>query len=449
MRTKAQVTVFAALAAVAALAGCEGASHEAAVVPLAGGATTAVDRTSNAFSLPAPNLDADDLSRHLDGDAAFEANFVSAPATINAGLGPKFNNSSCARCHVRDGRGLPVTGNGHRGSTLLVRVSVPQGQASVPGGAAPANELGTQLQDHAIYGFVPEASIDLVWREVEGRHADGQAYLLRAPSLGIRLADGQPLDAGVLTSARVPPAVFGLGLLEALSEETVLGLADPNDADGDGVSGRANLVWSVSEARAALGRFGWKSNTPDLLQQAAAAYANDMGVSSPLFPEPDGTFEVDAGTLSAVTFYTQTLAVPRRERATEPEVQQGESLFRSAGCGACHVEALRTGAHPIAGLSHQLIHPYSDLLLHDLGPGLADGRPDFLASGSEWRTTPLWGLGLTETVLPYSSYLHDGRARSIEEAILWHGGEGERSKEAFRNMSRRDRAALLAFLRSL
>jgi CxxC motif-containing protein (DUF1111 family) len=198
-----------------------------------------------------------------------------------------------------------------------------------------------------------------------------------------------------------------------------------------------------------VGRFGWKANTPTLRQQAASAYSNDMGVSSPMFPEPDGTSEIDAATLTAAAHYTQTLAVPHRDREHDPAVQRGEQMFRDAGCGGCHVETLHTGAHELSALRRQMIHPYTDLLLHNMGFDLADGRPDFLASGTEWRTAPLWGIGLAQTVLPYSTFLHDGRARTIEEAILWHGGEAETSKEHFRTMQASERQALLEFLQSL
>jgi CxxC motif-containing protein (DUF1111 family) len=407
------------------------------------------DRTSNAYSFPAPNLTAEELARHLEGDLAFEATFVSPPAVINPGLGPLFNNNACAKCHVRDGRGLPVAGHGPLGSPLLVRVSASEGEPSVPGGAVPVDGLGTQLQDHAIYGAVPEVSIALSWVEVTGEYGDGAPFSLQRPQLAVNLADGQPLAGDVMTSPRIPPPAFGLGLLEAVLEDEILSIADPDDEDRDGISGRPNYVWDVRRSAMVLGRFGWKSNSPSLLQQAAAAYANDMGVSSPMFPEADGTWELDEQTLAAAAFYTQTLAVPRRASWEDPGVRRGEALFRSTGCAACHVEELHTGGHEVTALVGQTIFPYSDLLLHNMGFDLADGRPDFLASGTEWRTAPLWGLGAAQTVLPYAGFLHDGRARTIEEAILWHGGEAETSKERFRMLPASERQALLAFLRSL
>jgi CxxC motif-containing protein (DUF1111 family) len=253
----------------------------------------------------------------------------------------------------------------------------------------------------------------------------------------------------MLTSLRLPPPVFGLGLLEAVEVPTLRALEDAHDRNGDGISGRLNEVWDVQAGALAPGRFGLKANSPNLLQQSAEAYFNDMGITSPLFREPDGTHELSQETLEAAVFYSQSLAVPARTTVDDAEVQHGEELFRSAGCGHCHRETLETGDHPVPELSRQRIHPYTDLLLHDLGPGLADGRPDGVADGQEWRTAPLWGLGLTQTVLPYASYLHDGRARTLEEAILWHGGEAERSRERFRTLSAEERAALVKFLSSL
>lgn len=446
----ALVGMLVAVAA-GAIGGCllDADSAASGPAPLAGGDTTVVDRTSNAFSFPATNLTAELLAMHLEGDVEFEASFVSPPAVINPGLGPLFNNNACAKCHLRDGRGLAVAGPGPVGSPLLVRVSVLEGEPSVTHGVVPVPGLGTQLQDHAIYGVEPEVSVSVGWVERAGEYGDGAPFSLVSPSLAITLANGEPLRGDVMTSPRIPPPVFGLGLIEAVPEDEILARADPDDVDGDGISGRPNRVWDVRAATTVLGRLGWKANVPNLTQQAAAAYANDLGVSSPLFPEADGTAEIDEVTMKRAALYTQTLAVPRRDRWDEPEVRQGEALFVSTGCAACHVEELHTGAHDIAALVDQTIHPYTDLLLHNMGFDLADGRPDFLASGTEWRTAPLWGLGVAQTVLPYSGFLHDGRARSIEEAILWHGGEAEHAKETFRTLPASDREDMLAFLRSL
>jgi CxxC motif-containing protein (DUF1111 family) len=415
-----------------------------------GGALSVADRTSRAFSSPGPTLSAAERSLFVQGDAAFEAVFVAAPSENNPGLGPVFNNASCAGCHIGDGRGLPVVGPGPRRSMALVRISLPDGQSELPGGPGAVPELGTQLQDHATFGFTPEANLRLTWDELPGAYADGSPYTLRTPRLSISRPDGQSLPPELLTSLRVAPPNFGRGLLEAIPDEAVLALADPDDRDGDGISGRPNWVWDLPSGGVRLGRFGLKANTASLLQQTAGAYAQDMGVSNPLFPDPDGSTEVDRQTIEAVTFYLQTLAVPLRRVGDDPRLSLGEAQFVQAGCAACHQPSLTTGPNKLPALANQQIFLYSDLLLHDLGPGLADGRPDFEASGSEWRTPPLWGLGLTETVLGGTgSYLHDGRARGLEEAILWHDGEAAAAREAFRRAPAPDRDALVRFLRSL
>jgi CxxC motif-containing protein (DUF1111 family) len=429
---------------------------------MAGGETTVRNRTSRGYEQPAPNMDEALLALHTVGDRAFEAVFVTPPAKVNPGLGPLFNNASCAGCHVKDGRGMPEKGQ------LLVRVSAPRDrgdrfseeaavlsanyhpEAAVSlGNAPPVPGLGTQIQEQSIYGHQPEAQVEIQWQETTGSYPDGQTYTLRSPSAKLSQLDGSAFPSDILTSLRIPSPVFGLGLLEAVPEELIRQQADPEDGDRDGISGRVNLVWDEEQQKEVLGRFGWKANNPNLLQQSASAYVNDMGVTNPLFPNADGTTDIDAATLKAATVYVQTLAVPARGMVNDPQVQRGEKLFANANCAACHVSSLRTTTHELPILANQTIHPYTDLLLHDMGDELADGRPDFRATGKEWRTSPLWGVGLTHTVLPYSGFLHDGRARTLEEAILWHGGEADASRMAFKTMKAEDRAALIQFLRSL
>ena len=414
-----------------------------------GGDLTVVSRTSRAFSLPGPTLTAEERALFLTGDADFEATFVAGAAPTNSGLGPQFNNASCVGCHTGDGRGQPVVGSGARRSQTLVRVSLPEGEGYVPGSPAPVPGLGTQVHDHATFGVRPDASVALTWQIVDGAYADGTPYQLRRPELRITLPDGSPLGPEARRSLRMAPPVFGRGLLDAVPDEAILALADPDDANGDGISGRPNVVWDVPSNDRRLGRFGLKSNVASMPQQVAQAYSEDMGITNPMFPAPDGSTEVDQETLDAVTFYIRTLAVPAR-RPPSAAAREGEPLFSSAGCASCHTPSLQTGPSPIAALANQTIYPYADLLLHDMGDDLADDRPDFEATGHEWRTPPLWGIGLTETVAGGSAaYLHDGRARSVEEAILWHGGEAEAARSWFVNASVEDRARLIAFLRSL
>ena len=413
----------------------------------AGGDTTVETRTSTAYSFPAPNLSEEELERHLDGDLAFDSTFVTGGAPVNNGLGPLYNNSSCGRCHGRDGRGLAVIGVGST-SQSLVRVSLPDGEPEVPGGAVPVPGLGTQVQNHAVFGLDPEARITVEWIEEIGAYEDGTEYSLRRPRVTLERLDGEPLSADMMTSLRQPPPVFGLGLLEAIDAETLEAWEDPDDVDGDGISGRVNRVWDVRTGAAEVGRFGHKANQPNLIQQVAAAYFNDMGVTSPIFPADDGSEDIDLDTVDLAAFYTQTLAVPAPARLSR-DAEAGKLLFRRYGCASCHVTQVETGDHELSVLAGQPIQPYTDLLVHDMGEGLTDGRPDFLADEREWRTAPLWGLGLVQTVQPGSGYLHDGRARTIEEAVLWHGGEAEATREQFRSAPAQDRAALLDFLGSL
>ncbi len=419
---------------------------------LSGGDTTVFDTTSFAYMLPAPGLTDAQKAQHTDGDAAFAAEFVTPPAQVNAGLGPQFNNNGCNSCHIRNGRGMPRVGADGLRSQLLVRVSLPAdaGEPDVPGGPVPVPGVGRQLQDHAVFGEEPEAHVELTWQEVAGHYADGTAYSLRRPNVAITLADGASLPDNALTSLRQPPPVFGLGLLEAVPDADIAALADPDDADGDGISGKINHVWSVTAQQAVVGRFGHKANQPSLVQQSAGAYFGDMGVTNPLMPDADGSTEIDQATLDAAAFYAQTLGVPARRDLDDPAVQRGQKIFAQIGCADCHTPTLHTGDSPVAALAHQTIHPYTDLLVHDMGDGLADGRPDFQANGNEWRTAPLWGVGLAQTVLPGVGYLHDGRARTLAEAILWHGGEAKAARDAFKNrLSAAKRSDLLAFLRSL
>lgn len=414
------------------------------------GEATAFNRTSSAYEEAPPNLIEWETEDHDLGDEVFEEAFVSTPGTERSGLGPVFNNASCVSCHIRNGRGMPEPGQ------LLLRVTDGEAMATTTAGKAhglnnapPVAGLGNQIQDFSIVGETPEAKVDILWKEAAGNYADGTPYRLRSPQFNITLANGEPLPDTVQVSPRIPPHVYGLGLLEAIPEADILALADPDDLNDDGISGRPNRVWDEQIQDLALGRFGWKANSPNLLQQSADAYLNDMGITSPMFPAAEGSTEIDQEKLVLAAAYAQTLAAPARTLMDDPQVQRGEKLFSDASCATCHVSSFRTGSHKYPSLENQEIHPYTDMLLHDMGDNLADNRADFVANGNEWRTPSLWGVGLAQTVLPYSGYLHDGRARTFEEAILWHGGEAETSKVAFETMSADDRDALVRFLQSL
>lgn len=428
----------------------EGASYGRAYL---GGATTVFDDTESAFSHAAPNLDAAALALHDEGDEAFEEAF-----DVATGVGPLFHNPSCEGCHIEDGRGRPPYA-GEPIETMLFRLSV-AGQDPY-GGPMPAPGFGGQLQTHAIPGVLPEGDVQFTYTTINGQFADGTPFTLEQPTYTVINAYSG-LPAGLLLGPRIAPAVFGLGLLEAVPAATLYALADPNDRNRDGVSGRVNIVYDAANEGNAVGRFGLKANQPNLLQQAAGAYNGDMGVTTSLFPAEscEGQLnipqcarhapEVDDETLEAAAFYTRTLGVPARRNLKDPQALRGEALFHAARCTTCHVPLLRTGTLAgVPAVSNQIIRPFTDLLLHDMGPELADNRPDFLASGREWRTPPLWGIGLVQKVNGHTNFLHDGRARNIEEAILWHGGEAQTSRERFRQMSAHERAALLKFLNSL
>ncbi len=424
---------------------------------MSGGSQTVFDAGAGSFGHPLPFMDGDAARAHAIGDGLFGATFVSAPATLNPGLGPIFNSVSCSSCHVADGRGKPPS-EGEPLLSMLFRISVP-GSGS-HGGPAPVPGFGGQLQQRAVFGTEPEAQVSTIWSTTSVTLADGTMVELREPSYSVFSAySSWPGDA--LLSPRVAPPVFGLGLLAAIDANGIRSRADATDADGDGISGKANEVWDIEHNTMTLGRFGWKAEQPSLLQQSAGAYSEDMGITNPLFPQEssfgqpqyDGRAdetEVTDSVLHAVTFYVRTLAVPARRDVQAENVALGEQVFHDAACDRCHTPEQRTGVDvSFPPLSNQRIFPYSDLLLHDMGPGLSDGRPAYQALGEEWRTPPLWGIGLTQVVNGHQNFLHDGRARSLLEALLWHGGEAQRSRDAVRDMSTHEREALLSFLNSL
>ncbi len=426
-------------------------------LPLPGGNSTFVNRTSGAFTFPAPDLSASDLVSHAEGDSLFDTVYISQSGQPSSGLGPHFNNVSCRSCHIKNGRGMPVIGDdGALRSPILMRISIdPAFVSNFPGSEALPGEgpytvpgLGAQLQDYSNFGYEPEAKVKLSWSEESGTYADGTSYSLRRPKFSFTGANAELLTrAGVLHSLRLTPPVFGLGLLEAISDEQILIREDVDDKNGDGISGRVNRVWNPETSALAIGRFGWKASAPTILAQTSGAFAEDMGVTNPLHPATDGSSDITLDTLQKTAFYTQTLAVPARSELSD---KSGLKIFKSIGCESCHVSRLVTGStHPIASLRDQEIAPFTDLLLHDMGEGLADNRPDYLATGREWKTPALWGIGLTQTVLPASGFLHDGRARTLEEAILWHGGEAQSSQEKFKKLSSTERKALIQFLKSL
>jgi CxxC motif-containing protein (DUF1111 family) len=451
--------MYFALAMISALAGC----RDPEIFPieerdgrLSGGINTVFDVSSKAFSREFPTLDGYNLSVHKLGDTQFEQRFVTAPAPVNSGLGPIYNNVSCTSCHHNDGIGVPTTGNAE--SSLLLRISLPGSDAY--GAPLPVPGYGTQLQDKAVLGQPSECSIVISYTYQTFSFPDSETYELQTPIYQLTNLY-MPISGGYMLSPRLAPPVFGLGLLESIPEFELLSRTDISDANHDGISGKPNYVWDPATSSVKIGRFGWKANTASILTQVAGAYNQDMGITNSVFPlentHSQRQFdhlsddpELPDSLLHAVSFYVQSLAVPARRNIADNDVVKGYQLFVNAKCASCHVPVLTTGVNvAFPQVSNQTIFPYTDLLLHDMGSGLADNRPDFNADANEWRTAPLWGIGLYETVNYPAYYLHDGRARTLIEAIMWHDGEARQSKTFVQQLSKTDRDALLKFLKSL
>jgi CxxC motif-containing protein (DUF1111 family) len=379
--------------------------------------------------------------------------------TQHDGLGPLFNAASCQGCHSLDTRRQVPESDRERLISALVRVSIRQDGKMLPHPA-----YGAQLNEFSIVGVPTEARTQVLYVDRMVNLLDGTPVWVREPELVFHDPSYGALDRRVMTSLRASPPIAGAGLLDLVPEEVLLEYADPDDRNRDGVEGRPNRIVDPQTGRNVIGRLGWKANSPNLRTQIATALLEDMGLTSVVFPQPNctpvqteclsapsgGDPEVTAAMLDDLTFFLTWLAPPARRHVDDAETQRGETLFRSTGCAACHRETLTTGENArYPALSRLEFHPYTDLLLHDLGAGLADGRPDHEASGGDWRTPPLWGLGLAQATNPTARFLHDGRARTLTEAILWHAGEAQKSRDRFRAMNAADREALLRFLDSL
>lgn len=444
----------------------------------AGAATVRVRRDNDVFSQPSGNISFEDELDFKVGNGLFRKIWVSSPSSTLAsdGLGPLYNARSCQRCHIKDGRGHPPENAQDMAVSMFLRVSIPGDYdakiADIEGYIAtlPDPTYGSQLQDFAVQGHAAEYRLEVSYTEELINLSGGDTVSLRHPTYRAADLGYGPLHPDAMLSPRVTPQMIGLGLLEAIPAADIVAGADPDDRDGDGISGRPNIVWSTEYNMPMLGRFGLKAGMPTVREQSAAAFAGDIGISSPLFPngagectlaqqdcqralhgdgDPRGT-EVDQAALDLVTFYSRNLGVPARSNVDDQAVLAGKRIFYETGCSSCHTPNFVT--HRLTDQpeqSFQLIWPYSDMLLHDMGEGLADHRPEARATGTEWRTAPLWGIGLTQQVSGHTYFLHDGRARSLLEAVIWHGGEAERIRDAVITMPKSDRDALIAFLESL
>lgn len=445
----------------------------------AGAATTTKPVDGNAYSHFQANLSFEQQGDFSIGDSLFRKLWVSAPSSTQAsdGLGPLFNSRACQSCHLKDGRGHPPAA-GEAGESMFLRLSVPPGETDprprVTGGFAGVvgdPTYGGQLQNFGVSGLAGEGRMVIDYTDLPVTLGDGSVVTLREPHYSVADLAYGPMSPDIMMSPRVAPQMIGLGLVEQIPAEDILAQADPDDADGDGVSGRPNFTIEPVSNTEMLGRFGWKAGMATIRSQSAGAFAGDIGISTPLANHPHGDCtaneaacmalptgeqarlgvgEAPDPVLDLVTFYSQTVGVPQRRNVNDPAVLRGKEAFYTLGCTACHTPKFVT-ARQAENPAHQfqLIWPYSDFLLHDLGEGLADHRPEGLADGYEWRTAPLWGIGLTQTVSGHTQFLHDGRARNLTEAILWHGGEGQKSRDAFANLSKAERDDLLSFLESM
>ncbi|QIE54734.1 thiol oxidoreductase [Pikeienuella piscinae] len=448
----------------------------------AGAATSQKRLNADAYSHFSPSMP---FARELDfkvGNGLFRKLWVSAPSSTLAsdGLGPLFNARACQHCHLKDGRGHPPDAAAGDAVSFALKISVPVERAALRAElasyldyapTAPHPVYGGQVQDLGIQGQAAEGRVEVGYEEIEVPLSGGEVAHLRRPTYNVADPAYGPLGAAAALSPRVAPQMIGLGLLEAIPEADILAWADPDDSDGDGISGKPQIAWSTEWNAVRVGRFGYKAGKATIREQAAAAFAADLGISTPLHPEGwgdctaaqtrcrkaphggdarDDGFEIGEEGLELVTFYSRNLAVPARRDVDDPEVLRGKRVFYETGCAACHRPKFVTDRlvdQPAQ--SFQLIWPYTDLLLHDMGEGLADGYPEGRATGREWRTAPLWGVGLTRTVNGHEYFLHDGRARGFLEAILWHGGEAQTARDAVTTMPKADRAALIRFLESL
>lgn len=459
-----------------------------------GGETTVGIVPSALFVLPAKNLNQEHRPNFYAGKALANQPWVKAPTTTVArdGLGPIYNARSCLACHVRGGRGVLPDSQKKSLFSTVVRVSLRPntklteaqklslkttgviadpiyGDQLQTQSVSLASQLGLKysLSDGATTEVRPEAQVHIRWKEKLFSYPDGEKMTLRWPVPEIsELAYGE-LDDEAITSLRIASSLHGMGLLELIDQKDINDWLDPNDTDGDGVSGRLNWVWDRERNATVEGRFGWKANRPTLRDVSAAAFVNDIGITSHLYPEPpcssrqptclnathgndEGGVELRDDLLVLVTDFVRNTGVVKSRKVSHTKDHRGRSLFYDLGCALCHRPSYITkesSAYP--HLSNQTIWPYSDLLVHDMGVELDDGRDEYVVSGSEWRTPPLWGVGLSRKVNGSAHLLHDGRARNVEEAILWHGGEGLGAKNKYTQLEKTDRQLLIEFVESI
>lgn len=432
------------------------------LLPAGSGSTS--DQSVNAFSHPLAGTPSSLRREFVTGNSFFKTVWVQSPAstTIRDGLGPTYNATSCTSCHLRDGRGrgLPEV-DGYTDTSLLMRL-----RRSTDQGVLVHPNYGGQFNPFGISGVPGEGRSFVRFQDIQGQYEDLEIYTLRRPNYYFEDLSFGEFDELDIISPRVGPQMIGLGLLEAISEADILKNSDPLDLDFDEISGRANIVTSLVTGKKTLGRFGWKAGKASLLEQNSAAFNGDIGITSSLFPKDDCPIiqidcqihstenDISDEILDRVTTYTQLLSVPVRRNVDDLDVIRGQRIFSEISCQKCHIPSFTTSREAkFEVLRNQKIYPYTDLLLHDMGELLSDSKMmlknEEEALTSEWRTPALWGIGLIPTVNGHSRLLHDGRARNVEEAILWHGGEALNAKNRFLKLSKNERNQLIKFVNSL
>ena len=440
---------------------------------LPGGETSNQVENKNSFSLSSRNLEEHMRINFLVGNALFERMWEDSSISKNIakdGLGPFFSARSCESCHINDGRGhIPIT-NKEDKISVVIQISQNIAQSNDYIKNIEDDIYGGQISEFAVKDVLKEADIIIDYKYSLAMYEDGRVVELRRPIIKIDNLNYGQFNESTTFSARIAQPMIGLGLIEHISDQSLLMNEDIDDTNNDGVSGKANKVWDIQREKLAIGRFGWKSAQPSVYQQTADAFYNDMGLSNKLYDNPFNCtskqeecteaisgnseeyddLEVSNDQLDLVTFYSSQLGVPVRRNITAENVKKGKEIFFALNCNSCHVESFTTGdSGSHANLNNQIIYPYSDFLLHDMGESLSDGVSEFLAQESEWRTPPLWGIGLTNIVSEEYGYLHDGRARTIEEAILWHGGEANEIIQNYKKLKKNEVNQLLSFINSL
>lgn len=453
--------------------------------------------SSESYSMPSSNLTASRKGDFFVGNAFFKQPWVIAPASTDSrdGLGALFNVAACQSCHIKDGRGHAPMTAADDADSLLIRLAMPattdeqrkQLQNSLIEKVVHPN-YGGQLQDRGIQGVPAEARIQIQWTDKPMTFADGHVETLRAPTFNLTNPGYGPFDNELMVSPRVALPMIGLGLLDQIPDADIKKQAVSNhkkaDDDGNLIRGKFNLAMDPQTGKVGLGRFGWKAGQTKLLTQNQSAFNEDMGLTSSIRPHEScmptqieclkattgaddqgngkPAVEVSDEVAKFVEFYTRNLAVPHRRNADDKQVLAGKKRFYDMGCQSCHTPRYQLPKTADDHLEQhgQVIYPYTDLLLHDMGDDLADRtiagklppkdtQVEFLANSYEWRTPALWGIGLAQTVDSQATFLHDGRARTLMEAVLWHGGEAARQREQVLKLDKQGRAELTAFLKSL